>query len=347
MALRLPFDTDFWWHVRAGQDTLLLGKPLLQDFYSYTRLDAAWVNHSWLGQVVFYLIFDWFSLPGVMVFVAFIAALSLFFIYKTMRGPILLNAFILVLTVSISAVVWTSRPQIFTFLFLSLEQYILYQFRKSSKTNTFIILLFMFIVWSNLHAGFSLGIIFLALWFVGGILDRVFDLDIPFEIQKNDIYWIGVLILSSLVVMINPNGWNVWRVQFDTISVSVLQDFIPEWASPNFHELLQQPFLWAWLIINFLGLVSPKRIGFAKVVPLIFFGYLGFIARRNYGPFAILGTPILSELVIAFYQTRIKEFLWFKRVIKKVTIQKKEIPVGITKGINLFLFSILAFVVIG
>ncbi len=49
---------------------------------------------------------------------------------------------------------------------------------------------------------------------------------------------------SGLVVLINPNGLNMWRIPFQTVGVQVLQSLIAEWASPNFHELAQQPLLW-------------------------------------------------------------------------------------------------------
>ncbi len=344
MALRLPFDTDFWWHVRAGQDTVALGRPVLTDLYSYTRLGADWVNHSWLSQVIFYLIYKWFSLPGVMVLVAFMAALSIFLIDKTMRGPLLLNAFLLVLTVLISAVIWTPRPQLFTFLFLAIEQYLLYHYQKTGDTKVLIVLLVLFVVWSNLHAGFSLGILFLALWLAGHWVDRIFDVQIPFGLGKIDLIEIGLLAFSSLVVMINPNGLNVWRVQFDTISVSVLQDLIPEWASPNFHELLQQPFLWAILLVVFFGLSVPKRVETAKILPLLFFGYLGFLARRNYGPFAIVVSPVLSELVLDFYDTRLKDSLLIRKF--KLPSSTTTLHPKVTKSINLLIVSLLGLVLI-
>lgn len=347
MALRLPFDTDFWWHIRAGQDTVLSGEPVLMDLYSFTRFGSTWVNHSWLSQVIFYLIFAWFSLPGVMIFVALAAALSIFLIYKTMGAPILLNGFILVLTVTISAVIWTPRPQLFTYLFLALEQYLLYQHHKKPQKSTFIIFILMFFVWSNLHAGFSLGILFLGMWMAGEMIDRVFDHETPFKMQITDLYWFGLLILCSLVVMINPNGLDVWRVQFDTVSVSVLQDLIPEWASPNFHELYQQPFLWTWLLVVLFGLAVPARVEMKKILPLLLFGYLGFVARRNYGPFAIVAAPVLSELIYVFYQTRMKDSLFLSKLINRAVSQDKSIHPAINKIFNLFFFSILVLVLLG
>ena len=52
IATRVPMDSDMWWHLKAGELTLEQGKPLLVDTMSYTKEGSAWINHSWLGQVV-------------------------------------------------------------------------------------------------------------------------------------------------------------------------------------------------------------------------------------------------------------------------------------------------------
>jgi hypothetical protein len=173
------------------------------------------------------------------------------------------------------------------------------------------------------------------------------DHEVPFKFNSTDLYWFGLLIVASLVVMINPNGIGVWRVQFDTVSVSVLQNMIPEWASPNFHELYQQPFLWAWVLIVLFGLAVPKQLKMERIFPLLLFGYLGFVARRNYGPFAIVVAPLLSELISAFYQTRIKNALIVRNGISTAASPAKTIHPHVNKVFNLFFFSLLAFVLIG
>src|SRR5690349_5555140 len=73
MAARTPLDSDMWWHLRAGEQTWLTHHIVSQDTYSYTRLGVDWINHSWLGQVVMYLLYragGYFSLAGGMALVS-------------------------------------------------------------------------------------------------------------------------------------------------------------------------------------------------------------------------------------------------------------------------------------
>ncbi len=347
MALRLPMDTDFWWHIRAGGDTVIQRSPVLTDQYSFTKWGEAWDNHSWLAQVVLYLVYKWFSLPGIMVLVTGIAVLSIYLIYQRMQGPVLWKAFLLVLTVLISAVIWSPRPQIFSYLFLSIEQYLLFRYENTRKQNILIWILVLFVFWSNLHAGFSIGVIYLLTWFFGILFDHVFSStnsgQKPFRKTKLLLF----IVLVFLVVMINPNGINVWLIQFKTVSVSALQDLIPEWASPNFHELVQQPFLWAWLLVVFFGLFSKSEISGKLVFPVLAFGFLGFLSRRNYGPFAVVVSPLLSDLGISFFNQRIKNTKPIQWVLKKQPETSQDLNPKINALINLIFTGLLFLILIG
>ena len=57
MALRAPIDTDMWWHLRAGEESWTNKQVYSVDTFSYTRQGEDWINHSWLSQVIMYLIF--------------------------------------------------------------------------------------------------------------------------------------------------------------------------------------------------------------------------------------------------------------------------------------------------
>ena len=51
MAVRMPIDSDMWWHLRAGEETLNAGKAYRVDTFSSSRYGENWINHSWLSQV--------------------------------------------------------------------------------------------------------------------------------------------------------------------------------------------------------------------------------------------------------------------------------------------------------
>ena len=58
MAARTPADTDTWWHLQAGRVTLESGRILQSDVFSHTRQGQPWINHSWLSQIILYLLFS-------------------------------------------------------------------------------------------------------------------------------------------------------------------------------------------------------------------------------------------------------------------------------------------------
>ena len=97
MAARTPLDSDLWWHLRAGEETLRLGQPLLSDTLSYTRAGVDWINHSWLTQVGMALLFRWAGFLGLGLAVAGLAAFSLGWVYRQMSGPPLWRAFLVIL----------------------------------------------------------------------------------------------------------------------------------------------------------------------------------------------------------------------------------------------------------
>lgn len=56
----------------------------------------------------------------------------------------------------------------------------------------------------------------------------------------------------------NPAGPEI-LYPFQTVKIEALQDYIDEWQSPNFHELVVQPFIWMLLLT--LGAVGASRKG--------------------------------------------------------------------------------------
>jgi hypothetical protein len=299
MAARTPLDSDMWWHLRAGEETMRLGYPMTEDTFSYTRQGERWVNHSWLSQVVMYLLYQLGGFFALGAFVALLAALSFWLVYLQMDGQALLRAFILIFTATTAALVWSPRPQMVSLVLFGLVGYLLYLFKWHRRDYlwTFVPI---FILWSNIHGGYALGILLICAMIAGEVINHVL-----FRAGSEVVEWkrIGQLtlwgILAVLVVVINPNGLAMWLIPFQTIGVSVLQEFISEWASPDFHQIVQQPFL--WLLFTTLGVagLSKHRIDGTDLVSVVGFAYLALLARRNYGPFAMVAAPVLSRHLYA------------------------------------------------
>ena len=307
MAARTPADTDTWWHLQAGRVTLESGHILQSDVFSHTRQGQPWINHSWLSQVILYLLFKNFYCFGLGLFQALVVAVAFAFVYAQMEGDVFTRAFIVVLAATASAVVWISRPQLFSFLLTAVLGYLLYLY-KWRGINRLWLIPPLFVLWVNLHAGYALGFIVL----VGFVAGEMFNNLLAWAWHPADrgdgndapiVPWrgVGVVCLVSLVsvfcLLLNPNTTKMWTYYLDTVGIGVLQDFIQEWSSPDFHPLYTQPFIWLLLATLAAVGLSGRRIDGGDLVLVAGFTYASLLAGRNIGPFALVTAPVLSRHV--------------------------------------------------
>ena len=244
MAARAPLDSDMWWHLRAGEQTWNDGSPLRVDLYSHTRYGEKWVNHSWLAQVGMYLLYRMGGFAALNFVTALLAALSMGIIYLQMEGPALMKTGLVILGSLVAAVVWSPRPQMMSFFLLAITFYILNLYRRKGENRLWVFIP-LFILWSNLHAGYTLGLMAIGLTIAGLVLDIVFDPETSNHLSwKKILELVGWGAVSGFAVLVNPNGLDTWLIPFQTVNVEALRQFVVEWSSPDFHDVTQQPFLW-------------------------------------------------------------------------------------------------------
>jgi hypothetical protein len=362
LAARTPLDSDMWWHLRAGQETWQSGRPMLVDNLSTTRFGAHWINHSWLSEVGMYLLYMWGGSLAISGMTALLAVLSMTLVYFTLEGPALLRAFLLILGSAVAAVVWSPRPQLVSLVLMALVGYLLYLYKWKGVDRLWLLPV-VFILWANLHGGFPLGFMLIGCMVAGEFLNYLLGNCGNHVLDRKRVLrlliWGGI---SVAALLINANGLNILLIPFQTVGVRVLQNFVAEWASPDFHQLFQQPFI--WLLLALLASVgfSGKRLDATDLLSVSLFTYLGLVARRNYGPFSLVAIPVLSRhlwpAIRAWYErepvTGWKKSLGFSKSATGDTsdslVQSDPIRVirpGVQKAINLGLVAFVAFAAIG
>lgn len=350
MAARTPLDGDMWWHLRAGQETIAQRAPLLEDTFSFTRTGQPWVNHSWLSQVGMASLFAWLGYYGLTLGVAFLAVGSLLVVLLQMEGPSILKAFLLIFAGVVAAPVWSPRPQTTSLLMLAAVSYVLFLYKRRGINRLWLLPVFM-MLWSNLHGGYVLGFLCLGAMLAGEVLNHL--LGYKGEEILSWKRWLGLLAWtagSGLAVLINPNGLNMWMIPFQTVEVQVLQSLIAEWASPNFHELAQQPLLWMMFTLFLAVGLSDEKLDGVDIVTVTGFGMMAFIARRNFGPVALVSLPVLSRhLWSAFLQWRKRVSLPEKLVTYIQARQTKEVvnTSKIQRAMNLLVIALFGLIAAG
>jgi hypothetical protein len=362
LAARTPLDSDMWWHLRAGQETVQTGRPMLVDNLSTTRFGAGWINHSWLSEVGMYLLYAWggsLALGGI---TALLAVLSMALVYFTLEGPAILRAFLLILGSVVAAVVWAPRPQLVSLVLMALVGYLLYLY-KWKRVDRLWLLPLVFILWANLHGGWPLGFMLIGCLIAGEILNNLLGTHAEEVLNRKQVLrvllWGG---LSVVALLVNANGFKILLIPFQTIGVKVLQNFVAEWASPDFHELFQQPFIWLLLLLLASVGLSGKRLDGTDLLTVSLFIYLTLVARRNYGPFALAALPVVSRhlwAAILAWSNREPATGWKIRLglVKPEgeesvdqAVKANQLPAirpEVMKAINLALVAFIAFAAIG
>jgi hypothetical protein len=316
LATLIPVDTDTWWHLRSGEYTLTHGM-IYADPFSFTKASAEWVNHSWGSQIILYGIWKIAGNFGLAIYVSALATAGMYLVYRMSPGSVYLRMFTTVLGAATAAVFWSPRPQMLSFFLSALVLYLLYLHKRRKIDRLWLIPVVMG-VWGNLHAGFSIGFIFLLGSIAGEVLGHLFN-----PKGETVVPWAGVrkLALVTLVsvaaLVINPYGLKMLAVPFQTVSIGALQAFIQEWNSPDFHQRQTWPFI--VLLLGLMGALgaSKKRLDWTDFVLSAGTAFMALLAGRNISVFAVVATPVLTEHLDAVLTER----GWQIRPVRRITLR--------------------------
>lgn len=203
---------DLGRHLLTG-NIILQSKTIPQvNLLSYTHPHFPFINTHWFSEVIFSIIVNAISFPGLMllnlllIFSSFIP-LVLFSWKKTKNAfSILIVSFFYINVLFERTLI---RPELFSFLFVSLFILILFKNREKFTRLLFILPLLQ-LLWVNMHIYFFIGIIITALFFIDELITERKKLYIFIQ-QKgplpSQIIIIGLVLGGVfLVSFANPNG---------------------------------------------------------------------------------------------------------------------------------------------
>lgn len=311
MTLRPISDPDFWWHLRTGQLIAQTHAIPHTDPFSFTNSGKPWVAHEWLSELLIYLLYRLGSY-GLLIFV-FSMLTTGAFLFAYLRSPQeslpYVAGFTLLLGAIATAPTWGVRPQMISLFISSLFLYLLDRYRKEGKLQFLLPLPLITLAWVNLHAGYFLGLVIMAIHITGDLIDllkadlqKTENPDAP--TLKSILILCAVLGVSILATLANPNGLHILLYPFQTLISQAMQKFIQEWFSPDFHQLEWQPL--AWFILAFIGagMLGKKPIAPTKILLTLFFGYAALRSMRHVPLFAIVAIPILAEQIDSLVRIR-------------------------------------------
>jgi hypothetical protein len=293
MAVRQPTDTDTWWHLKSGQLMWENGHLLRTDPFSHTVAGAP-ILYPALFQGFLWPIYRALGLAGLALLLAGMIVASFALIYRQCDGRPYVAALAVLLAAIASSVVWAVRPHLVSLLLAAVLTYLLDRYRQNANSRWLWPIPLLVVLWVNSHGGFVIAFLLIGCHLVGEALNR-FTLASPALPRLSLKPLLVVFLLSIPAVLVNPNTFKMFPYALQTVSIGPLQDFIQEWAAPDFHNIQFQPFIWLLLLtIGAIGL-SRRRADWTDLALVCLFAYMSLLAVRNIALFALVAPPILTR----------------------------------------------------
>ncbi|MGH9746940.1 MAG: hypothetical protein ACRD59_12630 [Candidatus Acidiferrales bacterium] len=168
-----PVDPDLWWHVKVGESILATLRFPTTDPYSFTVHGQPWLAYEWLGEVALAAAQRIGGLRGLEVLLVALGSAVMLAIYafttiraKNSKAGFAATAILL----SLAALSFSLRPQMFGYLFLALTLIVLELFREGRRNAVWWLPLLM-LLWVNTHGSWIIGMGVIFVYWMSGLVE--------------------------------------------------------------------------------------------------------------------------------------------------------------------------------
>jgi hypothetical protein len=292
MAARNVADPDLWWHLKTGEYISEHKSVPHTDPFSYTRAGEPWVTHEWLTEVLLYQLRRTTGWGGLILLFAAVLCAAFFLLYLRC-GPDPYVAGVATLYAAWATMpVWGVRPQVLSLLLTCLWLLLLERSERNPRLLWWTLPLTL--LWVNLHAGFALGLVLSALFLAGELI----ECKLGFHSQAVVPHLrtaAFILLLDLMIVPLNPNALRMFSYPIETLRSAAMQNYIAEWASPNFHHAEYWPFLLVVLVTFATLSWSRFQVRPRDLLLLLVSLYVGLASIRMLPLFVLIAVPFISK----------------------------------------------------
>ncbi len=304
-ALKLLGDADVGWHIRDGEQILQTHAIPRVDSFSATLNGQPWFAWEWLYDAGIAFIHAHAGLNGVVFFTAVVVAATFAFALRSALkagANLPVAIFLLGLSLAASTIHLLARPHVVSWLLAVVWFSVLHTGASSvdqADHKRIYWLPFLMLLWANLHGGFLLGFVFLAIY----VADAAFVYWRTRELAARHLAanWLKQLALASgltfLASLINPYGISLYAHIYRYLGDRFLMDHIDEFQSPNFHGIAQRCFALLLLITLCALAARRQRMRLAEGLVILFAVYSGLYSSRNLPVSSLLLALVIAPLL--------------------------------------------------
>jgi hypothetical protein len=288
----LNSDGDLARHLRLGE--IMLGRHALlrEDVFSFTRAGQPFVAFEYGSELVYAAAYRVAGLAGVAVLAGLVLALAYALVARFLirRGGDPLLAYLISMAAAVlGASHWLARPHLFTMLLVV----VLLELLQHTTRRALLAYPLLFLLWANLHGGFSFGCILIAIYALGEAAEGLLSADrAPWLARsRHHAAALGLALAASLV---NPNGYHLLGHVFGFFGNSAILAQTQEFFSPDFHTINGKIFLGVLLAVIAALACSRRRPPVTTLLVLLATIAFALISQRNIELFALTALPLAA-----------------------------------------------------
>ncbi|HEY6537625.1 MAG TPA: hypothetical protein VI138_01125, partial [Candidatus Dormibacteraeota bacterium] len=211
-------DPDYWWHIRNGRTLLATNALIHVNPYAFMAMGRHWVMQEWLSETWMAAVAAAAGRLGVAIAYELVTLLLFAMIWLRARelGPAhgLTVGIGLVVAALVAYPIFGPRSQMESYLLAALVLLLAErQLRRGGRAAWWLPPIFL--IWSNLHAGFILGLIYLGAVLAAEAALALLGRRSPLQLGR-----LAQLALASggsvAACLINPNGAAIVAYPFET-----------------------------------------------------------------------------------------------------------------------------------
>lgn len=312
-------EPDIWWQLLTGRWMLDNGEVTRQDMFSYTMEGTEWINVKWLYEILIATIEKGIGPHGVMLLQAVVNIGIVYLLLRTLthfakhmgsKVSTLFATLATILFLAASEFRFSGRPEMMSHLFTALYIFILWR-SDNYSWKSILWLIPLQCLWANMHEGYPVGMVIIALYIAGGFLSYLLSKN------KTDLAAAGRLSAiwggMALAILLNPNTIQLWKQPFEIFRQLKANKYTSElfsiaqpeyWTTYAYLNIAMLAavciFLIVWLLLRRRQAapekLSPLVLGYLLSVPV--FGYLSTTALRNIPFTQIVIFPAIPVLLV-------------------------------------------------
>jgi hypothetical protein len=287
-------DADAGWHIRTGEYILDHAAVPRTDLFSFSKPGEPWYAWEWLSDVCMAGLHRLGGLKAIVLAAGLLIAATFTLLLRHLfwRGANTFAALLVVLLAAgASSVHYLARPHVITLLFVALSMWLLDRDRRAPSPWVWS-LVPLAALWTNLHGGFLVLLVCVALMAAGTAAEAL--------MERDPSRWPLVLRYTllagacSLATLANPYGVELHVHIASYLRSDWIREVVQEFQSPSFrNENLMQFELLLFLGIVCVGfLLARHRV--VEALWILFWGHQALGSARHVPIFAMIAAPVVA-----------------------------------------------------